>query len=483
MSEKLNELISKSDCKIVTYVLAYIKDDDILDYLEDNLLSVCNVFELYIIYRNPHSLNPIDIAISQKNVRFLSILTKHFQDKKPKIWECIRKVLDFIYLIAEDPYLSEEYKSNIITAFKCNYIDYNRLDIDTYLKYIPDEENFGIPRLILLLIYNNTYVENLVDKYPIKYVEKNIISQLVNSLRPDREINIKNFTQILSFILKKYPKYNYPSNSIDDIIGLVDKCPNYNVYVLKLILNFVIPCKSISEYSLNLMYKGVSYGTVFKLLGYNIYERLHLNVFYDLSFVIIKDLLYHNFRRIRECTPYDIRHSYLLKKGNLITYTDKYVSNKSYLLKQCNITPEIKIDLITTAVLVGDIEVIRYLMNLYNKNFDISEKVFSMKCNCNALSYTETILSVHKHLHQEESSSILYQSNENKSYYKIYNKSSYTIRGNPFVKGSSESDYLLSCECSKTLKVNKININNTLPKIEDLIKELMNDNINIIKYN
>lgn len=487
--------------------LAFIDNEEVLEYLETNLLKSFNDFDIFILFkkRSDCYYNSLTLAVLRNNFKFIEVLVKNFITRKEEIWDNMLPTLRSMNSFEDrfNKLISNDYLENIyhdkIRDLARYYNDINAhtflvniLDISIRLKYILNvDDELSIVDTIKSICLHKYNEDDIIKKYPVvaeiidiyetKYTDditKCIICRIVKLFNHDKKININNFKQIIEFIMDRYPKYKQSIELLTWIMKYLNTLQDNILDTAKIITSIIIKNTELSH---NIMVngveficgRGIKYNIVAKLLGYNIYAEILQKPNYA-PLLIITDLLAHNYRRMRAGTKYDIHNSYLLKKGNLISFVDKYFANNILFDKTSFPVGEndIKIDLITAAVIVGDLAVVHYLNNSYGKNFDINFDIgFNKECDCFTEDYnTFDLCDIGRD--QNKTTLQIYESS-----FKTFNKSSYKIPTNPYIKiGGS---YVRHCSCAKNQ--NKM-ISGSSNKIPDIVSDLINDDIKHIKY-
>lgn len=513
----------KLDSKQLTIYmkLAFIDNVEILDYLEHNLPKSFNDFEMFVLAKKINGMfhNSITLAIAKNNYKFIEILVKNFITRKEEIWDIINTVcnghqFEIIFnKLINNNYLENIFNQNIKILIKSKSYDrYNEhkissyienLEIDSYFKYILDNDNKqSIIDTFIFIIYHKESIipihyklTNIFDTYQQLYLDNDktetfIIYQIIKIIcsiqirEYNMKININNFKYVTKFIMNKCQVYANSTQLLDFIIEYINDIDNVKdklLEIVKIVTDIIIDNIKINKvtHASRLLNNGKQHIIIGKLFGYNMYKCIQNDT--NSSELIIKDLICHHYRRLKNNIKYDIKQSYLLKKGNLISYIDKYCDNAEVLLMKHEFSPNIKIDLITAAVITGDLAVIDYLNHIENKNFKIEFNNYEYyMCNCYICGTSSTtVLEIEKRGCSDESGEYVNLYAHCHNPYKRYHKSDYEITVNPFIK----SEYRSNCECSRKLKSNKkINMKKTL-MTSDIITDLMSSDIEIIKYN
>lgn len=469
--------------------LATITNEEILEYLDSNILKSFKEFKNFLLEVNicnqyPHKyINSIKIMLNQKNYKFIEILVKHYNDKKPIIIQYIKYDHILFELALNNNYLKNEFKNEIINRMKNRHFLPSIDHIGLYLECadMKNDEKTLLELFISACSFNDLTYE-LIEKYPI--IESSLIefNKFISPTDPETYliykiinhcyfyyINVNSFKVFINWLHDKNFLY------FNDSEGLALKLLNHIIYInkfgrysdkieesVKFIYNLILPkspiFKNLEYICINYIYQGCNVYIVKSLFNFDIYKHIHNS--HDVAGILIEAILIYNFKRIRNNSKYHVKDSYLHKKDSLLKYVDKYYNDSSILTKKSNIKKlNLKIDLITAAIIIGDIEVIRYLNSLKYKNFKL--------------------LSPYNNYYEEEECRCFYDK-KNNDRIKFYKESDYSTNFNS--KFNLDNSV---CECHN----NEVEYNFVLSdeqkkynSASDIIQVLISDKIKSIKY-
>lgn len=404
--------------------LATITNEEILEYLNNNILKSFNKIEPFMLsvyianmfpYRVGSYINSFNIILYNKNYKWIEIFVKNFNNKKLKILEELTKnnsKSEIIEILINSEYLSNEFEDFIIDfIIDDNIIIKNDKYIPVYFKKFI-KQDYSVKKLeslfSKLLVYENLTLDilennsdfdiilNESNKRVIITDPKTYIINIILNIKFGCSKNYKIFVDLL--INKNYLHHNMQYQLLIHLINHImeiynNKRSNYHIfidvvdYITKKIIKDTPLHNNMSYYCLDFIQQGVHPVIIRKLFGYDIYSKIHSNA-NIIPELLIKSLVIHNFRRIRRTGAYTTKDSYLYKENNLLSYIDKYYHDPSILLQRYHFDfGNVSIDLITAAVIVGDLDVIKYLLRLHNSNCYISSEKFSTDrdCTCNKI--------------------------------------------------------------------------------------------------
>lgn len=393
---------------VISPLLATVQNSDILNYLERKITIIFPSLILFndeLIDDNNFGLNLILTSIRSGNHRFLELLYRSCVISVEYITKVIKTKLnisehdEFAKILLASPYLAKRIlDTSLINALEIGVLLDDRISnlykcelfIQLFEKYTIQCFGLGYEYFICLLVTNKLDIDNNKETY-LRYIK------IFKSVKNSAEYIL---CQILRIITKPsnymIVKLHVDQNKFNELIDFMFDNHKYDI---EIIINFIMKFHSFENVEMlkaiiqkNMGNAEFLYGQAYNhaelnhsphkihlLFEYNMYEHVFkIGSDEQIAKFLINSV--SNFYKNR--ARYNVAKSYLMMKYNYVNYVDKYLMYEKVFTYNINGNT-----LLRVAALVGDILLVRYLLNLpyYKSKFSSYPKFgefYNTVCTC-----------------------------------------------------------------------------------------------------